>query len=161
MLSTEPLKLLKPDLSDQMWHVNVMSALMICKGLRKPANHKANASVVLLSSVAGLRGNAGQIVYSATKSALIGATRSLAMELIRDKIRVNAVAPALVETRMASGILGATGSAAYNDVLRDHPLGVGKPGDVAPFVCFLLSDGARWMTGATYPVDGGYSAGRL
>ena len=80
------------------------------------------------------------------------------MELLRDNIRVNCVAPALVETEMAQRTQESMTDAQYQHMLNQHPMGLGQPEDVANAVAFLLSDAAKWINAVTLPVEGGYLA---
>jgi NAD(P)-dependent dehydrogenase (short-subunit alcohol dehydrogenase family) len=112
----------------------------------------------LVASIAGLIGQPGNIVYGASKAAMIGATRGLAMELLRDNIRVNCVAPALVETAMAEKTRNSMTPAQFQYIVDQHPMGIGKPEDVANAIAFLLSDSARWVNAVCLPVEGGYLA---
>ena len=113
---------------------------------------KKGGRIVVLSSVAGLVGNRGQVNYSASKAGLIGATRALSLELAKRKITVNCVAPGLIETEMIDE-LPTEGLKAMIPMQR-----VGKPEEVASVVGFLLSDGASYITGDTISVNGGMAA---
>jgi NAD(P)-dependent dehydrogenase (short-subunit alcohol dehydrogenase family) len=114
-------------------------------------------SIVFMSSVMGLVGQPAQVAYSASKGALIAAARSLALEFARSKVRVNCIAASLVETEMAEKLKKSMLPAQFDKVKAMHPLGLGAAQDVAAAIAYLLSDAARWVTGATLVVDGGYS----
>ena len=154
---TEPLKLVRVPTLEKMYKVNVLSAILLTKALRKPANHTSGASIVFLSSVAASRGRPGIVAYSGTKGALQSMTRAMAMELIKDEIRVNCVAPAMIDTEMARGYQ-VQSPAAWDKEMAAHPMGLGQAEDVAQMICFLLSEDTRWVTGTHMPVDGGYTA---
>jgi NAD(P)-dependent dehydrogenase (short-subunit alcohol dehydrogenase family) len=143
---------------DQVMHANLASALALARGLRQAGVHAAESAMVLVASVGAYIGQPSNIVYGASKAGLIAAARGLAMELLRDGIRVNAVAPALVETEMAERTRRTMSEAQFGALLDRHPMGIGKPDDVAHAIAFLLGDGARWINGVTLPVDGGHLA---
>jgi len=85
-------------------------------------------------------------------------TRALGVELAREGIRVNAVAPGQVVGEMTQRQRSTLSAAQLEAITRQHPLGLGTPRDVAQAVAFLLADSARWITGTTLVVDGGYTA---
>jgi 3-oxoacyl-[acyl-carrier protein] reductase len=107
--------------------------------------------IVTLSSVSGVLGNRGQVNYSAAKAGLIGATKSLALELAKRKITVNCVAPGLIETDMAK-------TAELEQILAHVPVRrLGQPAEVASLVAYLVSDAAAYITRQVIRIDGGLS----
>ena len=138
---------------DRLIDVNLKSAFYLCGAVSKPMLKQRGGAIVLISSIVGIAGNPGQSVYAATKAGLLGLTRSLAKELGSRNVRVNAVAPGLIETAMTAEIP----AAARQGMLDGIALGrAGTPDDVAGVVTFLASDAARYVTGQTIVVDGGY-----
>jgi NAD(P)-dependent dehydrogenase (short-subunit alcohol dehydrogenase family) len=154
---TMPMRMLSGPAFDDLIRTNLTSAAMLTRGFCQKSCRTANASVVYVSSVMGLVGKPGIAAYSASKAALIGMTRSLAVELAPE-VRVNCVAPAFVESEMLDQVRAALPPEQFEAMERAHPLGFGKPRDVANAIAFLISDTGRWITGTTLTVDGGYSA---
>jgi 3-oxoacyl-[acyl-carrier protein] reductase len=143
----------KPDLLDRLLDVNLKSAFYLCTAVARPMMKQRSGSIVLISSIIGLSGNAGQAAYAASKAGLLGLAKSLAKELGSRNVRVNAVAPGLIETAMTEA-MPAEARAHY---LQTIALGrTGTPEDVAGVVTFLCSDAARYVTGQTIVVDGGF-----
>ena len=132
-------------------HINLVQQLVVQKKLNKCA------SIVFTSSMSGVYcGIAGGSLYGATKSALLGYSKALALELAPRGIRVNTIHPGMIETPLTSG------TALSKDLLaedaKNYPLGrYGKPEEVAYSIVYLLSDATVWMTGSQLLIDGGYS----
>lgn len=157
--SLRPLRTVSKGHVSEVLGPNVAAAFGLARGFRQAGVRDTRGGrLVMMSSAAGLTGNPGQAVYSASKGALIAMARSMALELARDAITVNCVAPGVVLSGMggrASELLPPEQHAA---VVAQHPLGLGTGRDVAHAVVFLLADTGRWITGTTLVVDGGYTA---
>ncbi|HEX3463654.1 MAG TPA: glucose 1-dehydrogenase [Candidatus Elarobacter sp.] len=143
----------KGDDLDRLLAVNLKSAFYLSAAVAKPMMKQRGGAIVFVSSIVGVAGNAGQSAYAATKAGLLGLAKSLAKELGSRNIRVNSVAPGLIETAMTTEMP----AAAREHYLNTIALGrAGAPEDVAPVVTFLASDAARYVTGQTLVVDGGF-----
>ncbi len=115
--------------------------------------HEKAGGIVNISSIWGLRGASCEVAYAASKAAVIGLTRSLAMELAPSHIRVNCVAPGVIETDMVRGL----GEETLASLVDQTPAGrLGTPEDVARAVSFFLRDDADFITGQVLTVDGGF-----
>ena len=155
---TLPLKKHTPQLYHDIFAVNVISGFEIAKILSLKKYKTETSAFVFISSVAGMVGEIGKAAYSASKGAVVSGARSLAMELSRSGVRVNSISPAMVDTPILEKMFENIGEEAAEEILKKHPLGIGKPEDVANACIFLLSDAAKWITGTNMVVDGGYSA---
>jgi 3-oxoacyl-[acyl-carrier protein] reductase len=137
---------------DQLLEVNLKSAFHLCRAVARPMMRQRAGAIVLMSSIVGIAGNAGQAAYAATKAGLIALCKSLAKELGSRNIRVNAVAPGLIETALTEKMP----DAAKEFLIKQAALGrAGKPEDVSGAVAFLCSDAAGYITGQTLIIDGG------
>ena len=144
---------------DKIMHVNLGSALALARGFRQRGCHNTGASMVLVSSIGGFLGQPGNVVYGASKAGLMSAARGLAMELLRDGIRVNSVAPAMIDTEMSRKAFAEMNQVQVEGILKRHPMGMGQTEDVAGPIAFLLSDASRWVNGTNLTVDGGHMVG--
>jgi NAD(P)-dependent dehydrogenase (short-subunit alcohol dehydrogenase family) len=157
--AVRPIRLTKQVNIDEVFAATVNGAIGIGKAASsKQVMNPQGASVLLMSSVAGQRGQPGMSVYSASKGAIDSLVRGLACELAPLAIRVNSLAAGAVETEMHERLTKVLPAESLEDYRRRHPLGFGRPEDVANVAVFLLSDAARWITGATWTIDGGYLA---
>lgn len=117
----------------------------------------SGASFVLMSSISGSYGSKSSFAYSAAKSAVQTAVQSFSKEIVRNKLRINSVAPAMVQTEMMDNEMYA--AMASEELISQHLLGLGKAEDVSGMILFLLSNRAAWITGQNFFVDGGYISG--
>jgi NAD(P)-dependent dehydrogenase (short-subunit alcohol dehydrogenase family) len=150
-LATEDLD---SDLIDRLLAVNVRAPLLLISALIPSMKQRAAGSIINLSSISSLLGTPRRSAYAASKGALDAATRSLAMELGPLGIRVNAVAPGVVDTALwekNKAVVGVVESVEALTPLRRWA----TPEDIADVIVFLASDGARFVTGETIAVDGG------
>ena len=159
IIGTIPVQAASTARIESVMRTNLTSAIMLTKGFRRSGCALRGSGIVLLSSVLGVVGSPGISIYSASKAALIGFARSAALELAVSGLRINCVAPAIIETEMALRATEMTQTKEQHEVMRSkHPLGFGHPRDVAHAAAFLLAETGRWITGTTLIVDGGYSA---
>ena len=148
-----PLRQADTDSIDSIFNVNILSAMELIRPLLKKENKGALKNIVVVSSLASIRGEKGNAVYAASKGALNAFTISLAKELA-PKVRVNSVSPGTVETPMTQCFLESEVGAAH---VQTYPLGVGHCEDITNLICFLLSEESRWITGQNIVIDGGRS----
>ena len=146
---------LKKNDLENMLNTNLIAPALLTKKIIKKKKINKNLSIVFISSISGPNvtyiGNAS---YSASKSAVCGLAKTMALELAGKGIRVNTILPAMIETDLINSI-----DSSSEDIEKDkknYPLGdYGKPDDVAASACFLLSSASKWMTGTDLKLDGG------
>ena len=154
-----PFKLIEPDIYKEMFDVNMISGFELARIIsKKKYTNKEGASFVFISSIMGILGQIGKIAYCSSKGALISGAKAMALELVKKNIKVNCILPGVVETEMSKQVLSNLSEGSREEILNMHPLGLGKPDDIAYACAFLLSDASRWITGTNLIVDGGYSA---
>jgi 3-oxoacyl-[acyl-carrier protein] reductase len=134
------------------FETNTYGAIHHLQAAARLMKRKRRGSIVNLTSIVGVNGNVGQIVYSSSKAALIGLTKSAAKELAPHGVRVNAVAPGFIDTDMTRAIPADK----YSERLASVAMGrIGSAEDVARAIAFLASDEAAYITGQVLGVDGG------
>jgi NAD(P)-dependent dehydrogenase (short-subunit alcohol dehydrogenase family) len=152
------------DAEDSLWQktieVNIMGNVWLCQAVVPIMRQNGGGSIVNVASIAGIRPGNMQGIYSMTKAGIISLTQTLAMELGADKIRVNAIAPGLVQTYFAKTLW--ENESINKQVIARTPLGrIGQPDEIAAIALWLASDMSSFSTGATYVVDGGLTLGSL
>ena len=143
-------------MSEEQWdsviQVNLKSVFNLTKAATKPMMKAKSGSIINLTSIVGIRGNAGQANYAASKAGIIGFTKSIALELGSRNIRSNAIAPGFILTEMT----GELNASATEEWTKSIPLKRGgKPEEVADACVFLASDMSKYITGQVLQVDGG------
>lgn len=132
---------------------NLKGTFNCCKHIARRMIKQKQGRIINISSVVGLAGNAGQVNYSASKAGVIGMTKSMAKELGKKNILVNAVAPGFIKTEMTDRIPEDLKA----EMMKNIPLQrLGEPSDIADCVEFLISDKASYITGQVISVNGGY-----
>lgn len=150
-------QMLFQDITQTEWQrylgVNLGGAFNCCQAVLPDMLHEKAGAIVNISSIWGLRGASCEVAYSCTKAALIGLTRSLAMELAPSGIRVNCVCPGVIDTDM----LSALPDGALDSLAGQTPMGrLGTPEDIAGAVSYFASDAAAFVTGQVLCADGGF-----
>lgn len=137
---------------DEVIEVNLKSVFNMTKAVIRPMMKQRSGSIINMSSVVGVKGNAGQANYAASKAGILGFTKSVALELGSRNIRCNAIAPGFIETEMTAKLDEKTVDEWRNAIPLKRG---GQPGDVANACVFLASELSSYITGQTLNVDGG------
>ena len=148
----------KPSL-ESIFNTNVFSPLLLNTLLLKKKKIQKNSSIIFISSISGVyRSQIGEGGYGATKAALTGFVKSLALELSSQGIRVNTIHPGVVETPLLEVSNSTFGEEELEALRQKYPLKrFGKPEDIAYCAVYLLSDASNWMTGSSILIDGGFT----
>jgi NAD(P)-dependent dehydrogenase (short-subunit alcohol dehydrogenase family) len=151
--------------SDKDWNLvmatNLTGAFFVSRAAIPALRQAGGGSIVNIGSYLGIAGRRQRAAYCAAKAGVIGLTRAMALDHAQDKIRVNCICPAMIETEMATLSLSkaADPEAARKQRIAEIPLArLGKPEDVALMAVYLASDESSWVTGVSLPLDGGQTA---
>ncbi len=154
-----PLKMISEEKCGEIYSLNTYAAIELAKVfIHRNVYAGEKGSIVFVSSVYGVVGSAANVGYAMSKSALHGITKSLSIELAPKGIRVNCIAPGFVKTNMMDNINELFDDSHTELLIKLHPLGLGEPEDIAYSIAYLLSDAAKWVTGAVLNIDGGFTA---
>ncbi|MCP4472190.1 MAG: glucose 1-dehydrogenase [Gammaproteobacteria bacterium] len=141
---------------DKIIDVNLKGPFELCKKAYPILRARGGGSIIHISSIGGLRPEAGIGIYSVSKAAIINLTRAMAQDWGADNIRVNAICPGLIRTRFSEALW--TDAATHDRFVEQVPLGrIGEAADVVGIAVYLASDASAYCSGGVYRVDGGYS----
>lgn len=143
---------------DRIYSVNVVGAMNLLKYLTKKSNRAEHAKYVLIASITAVVGRPGVAAYAASKGAIVSVVKTLALELAPKGMTINCISPGTILTPLMQNMMESLTEEQQAERKAGFPLGLGVPSDIANTAMFLLSDGARWITGQNIVVDGGYTA---
>lgn len=155
-----------PELSDEKWdqthEIDLKGVMRVCRAAAPAMREAGKGSMIAVSSIMGVAyGWDEHVQYSAAKAGVVGLVRGLAVELARDGVRVNGIAPGYIRTAQALSEEHSLGPEGLEQAAEFIPMGrAGEPEDIADVILFLASDAARYLTGQTIIVDGGLLVGR-
>ncbi|ATC36119.1 SDR family oxidoreductase [Elizabethkingia anophelis] len=158
IVENNPIQFFNNELYEKIRMVNLDAVLIFISQLLKKKKFNKPASIVFVSSISGLYGMKGNGLYGITKAGLGIMAKTYANELSSKKIRVNTVAPGMVNTKITAEASSFLSEEVINEDKKKYPLGYGEPEDVALPIVFLLSEASRWITGQDLILDGGRTA---
>jgi NAD(P)-dependent dehydrogenase (short-subunit alcohol dehydrogenase family) len=159
VVETRPLSAIKTEGIRHMLDVHLLAGIELARAIsRRDVMEENGGAILFISSVYGQIGVPGQIGYCGSKGAVNAASRAMAIELARRKIRVNTLSPGLVRTAMTDHALSKLTAEQVQKIEHAHPMGIGTLEDVARAAAFLLAPQNGWITGTDLVIDGGYSA---
>lgn len=145
------LGMISEDMIQEMFNVNVFSVIQMTQLVSRFMKRQKNGCIINIASIVGIEGNAGQSVYSATKGAVISFTKSAAKELASDGIRVNAIAPGIIDTSLLDNVPEEKMKQRLSAVCMGR---IGQPGDIAKAALFLAGSMSEYISGQVIRVDG-------
>jgi NAD(P)-dependent dehydrogenase (short-subunit alcohol dehydrogenase family) len=155
-----PVKFIQQKHIDEMFSINYNAVVLINSQLLQQKKIKDAASIVLISTISTQHSYFGGALYVSTKAALEAYARSLGLELVNRKVRVNTLSPAMVKTEIYENTLKSTLNPEHTKKYENtYPLGIGEPKDIANSIVFLLSNASKWITGTVIKMDGGLTLG--
>jgi NAD(P)-dependent dehydrogenase (short-subunit alcohol dehydrogenase family) len=146
---------------DETFNINVRGLWLFSRGMLPIMRKAGGGSIINMGSVLGINGARNRAAYAASKGAVVLLTKCMAIDHGHENIRVNAICPSFVETELTAAVISQAPdpTAVRAERVAVHPIGrLGKPEDIAGLAVYLASDESSWVTGATFPVDGGYLA---
>jgi NAD(P)-dependent dehydrogenase (short-subunit alcohol dehydrogenase family) len=146
---------------DETFNVNVRGVWLLSRAVLPHLRKAGGGSIINIASVLGINGVRNRACYAPSKGAVVLLTKCMAIDQGHENIRVNAICPAFVETDLTAAVLRTAPDpeAMRRERISAHPLGrLGQPDDIAGMAVYLASDESSWVTGAVFPVDGGYLA---
>jgi NAD(P)-dependent dehydrogenase (short-subunit alcohol dehydrogenase family) len=146
---------------DETFNINVRGLWLFSRAVLPHMRKAGGGSIINVASVLGINGTRNRAAYAASKGAVVLLTKCMAVDHGHENIRVNAICPSFVETDLTAAILrqAPDPDAVRRERIGVHPIGrLGRPEDMAGLAVYLASDESSWVTGATFPVDGGYLA---
>lgn len=156
IIKTVPVSFIKKAQIQEVFDVNFTSSVILIQKILSKKKIRKGGSICFISSVASNYVNLGNSLYSASKGAVNSFTKALALELASKNIRVNAILPGFIETKILEN--SKIDPDAIKKHLNNYPMGrFGKPDDIANASIYLMSDASQWTTGSLMTVDGGYS----
>ncbi|MFM7473211.1 MAG: SDR family NAD(P)-dependent oxidoreductase [Crocinitomicaceae bacterium] len=150
-----PIKFIKEKHIHEVYALNTETIITLTSQLFQRKLISKKASLIFMSSISVQHPYMGGSLYVSSKAAIEAFSRSVALEFAIDGIRSNCISPALVQTEIYEQTMNAYTDEQWEKIVRQYPLGIGKPKDVANLAVFLLSDLSSWITGNTIPMDGG------
>lgn len=155
--NTKPMNMTYPAYLEKVMKINFYSFVEIVRVLNSLELLQRHASIIAISSTASRAGNKGKVAYSASKSALVGAAKCMALELSKKKIRINLISPSFIRTKLFERYLeNHRDSLDSRQILSRQYLGIGEANDVAKACAFLISKKSKFVTGSDFIIDGGY-----
>lgn len=146
---------------DETFNTNVKGLWLLSRAALPHLRKAGGGSIINIGSALSLVGARNRVAYAASKGAVALLTKSMALDHAGEQIRINCICPAVVETELVAKFItqAPDPEAARQARIALHPIGrFGKPEDIAPMAVYLASDESAWVTGATFPVDGGFTA---